>query len=177
MPLFGKRQVEARVTAVAWSRVIQLEQQEWVAKRSSWVPRDDVRNVKKHTEDYWETVTDMLPGAPDANGMPGPPTPQTRMELRTRFYYTFEELEWHKGRSFQAKGTDTGDVHWPQYTPEGRERVRDTKETYSATFTSADKQYAVTLPEPEWRALETGGGYRLTLGLFGGVKKVTPAAG
>jgi hypothetical protein len=99
------------------------------------------------------------------------------MELRTRVYYTFEQLEWHKGRSFKATGTGTRDVHWPQYTPEARERVRDKKETYSATFTSADKQYAVTLPEAEWRALETGGGYSLKLGLFGGVKKVTPSGG
>ena len=57
MPLFGKRQVQARVTGVAWSRVVQLERQEWVAKRSSWVPSDDVRNVEEHTESYWETVT------------------------------------------------------------------------------------------------------------------------
>jgi hypothetical protein len=179
MPLFGKRQVQAQVTALAWSRVIQLEQQEWVAKRSSWVPSDDVRNVENHSETYWATVTDTQPGPPDANGMPGPPTIQTRQELRSRFYYTFEQLEWHKGRAFRATGTDPSDVHWPQYTPEARERVRDKKETYTATFasTESDKQYEVTLPEQEWRVLERGGGYRLTLGLFGGVKKVAPAVG
>ena len=186
MPLFGKRQVEARVTAVAWSRVIQLEQQEWVAKRSGWVPSDDVRNVKQHTETYWASPTDPvgmpgMTGIPGPNGQPGPgggpgsTVSPTRTELRTQVYYTYEILEWHKGRSFQATGTGTGDVHWPQYTPEPRERVRDKKETYSATFESADKQYDVTLPESEWRALETGGGYRLILGLFGGVKNVTPA--
>ena len=97
------------------------------------------------------------------------------MEPRVHVYYTFEQLEWHKGRSFQASGSDTGDVHWPKYTAESRERVRETQETYSATFTAGDKHYEVKLPKSEWHALRTDGAYRLTRGLFGGVKKVVPA--
>ncbi len=89
MPLFGRRPVDAVVTGVAWSRVVRLERQEWVAKRSSWTPSDDVRNVKKHTESYLATVTDTQPGMPDANGIPGPPTTTTRMEPRVRIYYTY----------------------------------------------------------------------------------------
>jgi hypothetical protein len=177
MPLFGKRQVQARVTGVAWSRVVQLEQQEWVAKRSSWVPRDDVRNVKKHTESYLATVTDTQPGMPDANGMPGPPTTSTRIEPRFRTYYTFEALEWHKGAAPQASGTSQDGVAWPAYELGPGERVRDKKETYSATFSAGDKRYEATLPEAQWRALAPGGGCQLTLGLLGGVKHVSPASG
>jgi len=196
MPLFGKRQVQARVTGVAWSRVVQLERQQWVAKRSSWVPSDDVRNVERHTESYWETVTDMqpgmpgttgfpgtpgmpgtggIPGAPNASGLPGTPTPSTHVEPRTRVYYTYEALEWHKGGELRSWGTSQDGVAWPAYELEPGERVRGKKESYSATFTAGDKSYEETLTEQEWRALAPGGSCQLTLGLLGGVKKVTPA--
>ena len=174
MPLFGKRQVQARVTGVAWSRVVQLEQQEWVAKRASWVPGDGVRNVEKHTESYLATVTDTTPGPPDANGIPGPPTTTTRMEPRFRTYYTFEALEWHKSGAPRAWGTSQDGVAWPAYELGPRERVRSSTESYSATFAAGGKSYEATLPEQEWRALTPGGSCQLTLGLFGGVKKVTP---
>jgi hypothetical protein len=165
------------VTGVTWSRVVQLERQEWVAKRSSWVPSDDVRNVKKHTESYLAAVTDTQPGMPDANGMPGPPTTTTRMEPRFRTYYTFETLEWHKGAAPQASGTSQDGVAWPAYELGPRERVRNQTETYTANFAAGDKTYEAKLPEQEWRALRPGGSCQLTLGLFGGVKKVTPAGG
>jgi len=177
MPLFGKRQVQAQVTGVAWSRVVQLERREWVAKRSSWVPSDDVRNVEKHNESYLATVTDTQPGVPDANGIPGPPTISTRMEPRFRTYYTFEALEWHKGAALRAAGTSQDGVAWPAYELGPGERVREKKESYSATFTAGDKSYKTTLPEQEWRALEPGGNCQLSLGLFGGLKKVAPAGG
>jgi hypothetical protein len=204
MPLFGKRQVQARVTGVAWSRVVQLERQEWVAKRSSWVPSDDVRNVEEHTETYLETVTEMrpgmpgsvgfpgtpgsggiagmpsaggIPGMPNSGALPGAPTPSTHLEPRTRVYYTYEALEWHKGADLRAWGTSQEGVAWPARDLGPGERVGDKEETYSATFAAGDKSYEVTLPEQEWRALEPGGRCQLTLGLFGGVKTVTPAAG
>ena len=175
MPLFGKRPVQAQVTGVAWSRVVQLERQEWVAKRSSWVPSDGVRNVEKHTESYVATVTHTTPGSPGANGMPGPPTTSTRIEPRVRVYYTFEALEWHKGATLRAAGTSQDSVAWPEYELGPNDRVRDKKESYSATFSVGDKSYQTTLPEQEWRALPPGVSCQLTLGLFGGVKKVTLA--
>jgi hypothetical protein len=175
MPIFGKRRVEARVTGVTWSRVVQLERQEWVAKRASRVPSDDVRNVKKHSESYLATVTDTQPGPPGADGIPGPPTMSTRMEPRTRTYFTYEALEWHKSAAPQASGTSQDGVAWPAYELGPGERIRSKKETYTATFSAGDKSYEVTLPEQEWRALEPGGSCQLTLGLFGRVKTVTPA--
>lgn len=175
MALFGKRQVDAQVSAMTWSRVVQLERQEWVRKRGSWAPSEGTRNVEQHTETYWDTVTDMTPGMPDANGIPGPPASSTRTELRTRFYYTYESLEWHKGRTLHSLGTGPSDVACPEYTLEPGERVRDLKETYEVTFTTADKRYEASLTEQVWRGLEPGLTCHLSLGLLGGVKKVTQA--
>ena len=177
MPLFGKRPVDAVVTGVAWSRVVQLERQEWVAKRGSWTPSDDVRNVKKHTGSYVGAVTGTQPGMPDANGIPGAPTTTTRMEPRLRIYYTYEQLEWHKGAELKASGTGQDGVTWPEYQLGPRDRVRDKKETYTATFAAAGETYEAMLPEQEWRALEPGVSCRLTRGLFGGVKTATPTVG
>jgi hypothetical protein len=176
MPLFGRRQVEAQVTGVAWTRVVQLEQQAWIAKRVNSKPSGDVRDVEKHTETYWETVTDTQPGPPDADGNPGPDTVSAHIELRTREYYTFEALEWCNSAAPRAQGYDQDGVAWPEYELEPGERVKGREETYSATFSAGDKQYEKTLSDQEWRALTPGGSCRLTLGLLGGVKKVAPAA-
>jgi hypothetical protein len=107
-------------------------------------------------------------------GMPGPSTPTTRQELQFRDYYTYEELEWRKGRSLTAGGTDPSAVTWPDYALDPGERVRDKRESYQAAFAAGDKGYEADLPEQEWRILEPGGSCILTLGLFGGVKKVIP---
>ena len=170
-----------------------LENQEWVARRSEWAPGDDVRNVERHTEQYWASPTGMqlgapgagempgfpgtggMPGLPGAGGMPGASVSPTQTELSTRVYYTYEALEWQKGRSLTASGTDQADVRWPDYTLAPQERVRSTRESYSAAFTADDKHYETTLPEQQWRALPPGGSCQLTLGMLGGVKKVAPA--
>jgi hypothetical protein len=41
MALFGRRQVDAQVTGLAWSRVLQMERQIWEQKRST-PPAPDV---------------------------------------------------------------------------------------------------------------------------------------
>jgi hypothetical protein len=173
MALFRARQVDAQVVTVAWSRVVQLERQEWIAKRGASSP-GEARNVEKHSETYWATVTDTKPGAPGMNGIPGPSVSTVRSELRTRVYYTYEVQEWRKGRTLSAEGADQGDVKWPDSPLEPEERVRSRQETYSATFAAAGKQYEATLPERDWRAVIPGGSCRLVLGLLGGVKKVAP---
>jgi hypothetical protein len=98
-----------------------------------------------------------------------------RQELQTRVYYTYEVLEWRKGRTLAADGTDPSAVSWPDYTLDPGERVRSTKEDYQVTFAAGDKQYETSLPEGQWRDLEPGASYELSLGLLGGVKKITPA--
>lgn len=204
MPLFGRRQVQARVSGLTWSRVVQLERQEWVAKRSDWDPAllSDVRNVHKHTETRMEMVTDMNPGMPGGAGfpgqqmpgaggfpgqqMPGMPeagggfgqsAPSTRMEPRTHYYYTYEALEWHTGEALRAWGASQDGVASQARDLGPGERVGSRTESYSATFSAGAKEYEATLPEQEWRALTPGGGCTLTLGLFGGVKKAAPVGG
>ena len=81
-----------------------------------------------------------------------------------------------RGPRAAGVGTDQDGVAWPEFSLEPHERVARREASYSATFTAGDKSYQATLPEQEWRALSPGGGCQLTLRLFGGVKKVTPAA-
>jgi hypothetical protein len=168
MALFGKRQVSAQVTGLAWSRVVQMERQQWEPKRSPLAPPAGARNVKKHTEQFVAGVTGISTGTP--NG------PASGPEAGIRTYFTYEEQEWRKGRTLTAEGTDPSAVTWPDYTlDEPAERIRSKNESYQATFAAADKRYEADLAEEEWRALEPGGSYTLSFGLLGGVKKVIPA--
>jgi hypothetical protein len=98
MPLF-RRHIDAEATALAWTRTVDIEQQQWVSKRSGWQPSGETRNVQRHQETYWETVTDWQPGPPDADGTPGPQQSTTRQELRTRTFYIYEALEWREDRN------------------------------------------------------------------------------
>lgn len=183
MAIFGGRVVDARVTAVTWTRTVQLERPQWVARRGALLPPGDARNVKKHTETYWAAPGDpmtggpSLPGGPSMPGMPGSAASSTQTELRTRVYYTYEVQEWRKSRLLRASGAGPGEVRWPGYTPQPGEVVRSQAETYMVTFTAGGKQYEKSLPEQEWRAFAPGGACRLTLGLLGGVKKAAPAPG
>jgi hypothetical protein len=178
MALFRGRSVDALVTAVRWSRTVQLERLEWVAKRRDWGPPEGARNVKQHTETYWASPTDPVsPSAPTMTGGPGAGVSPTRTELRTRVYYTYEAQVWHKGRSLQASGYGGSDAKWPDYTLQPGERVRDRRETYSVTFTAGDKQYEKEFPEQEWHAFAPGDACHLSLGLLGGVKNATPVRG
>jgi hypothetical protein len=152
-----------------------MEQQQWVGKRSGRQPAGEARNVQRRQETYWETVTDWQPGPPNADGTPGPQQPVPRQELRTRTIYTYEALEWRAGRTLTASGAGRNHVWWPEYTLAPGERVRGKAEAYSVTFTASAKQYETTLDETQWRALALGTTYRLSLGLLGRVREVTPA--
>jgi hypothetical protein len=171
MALF-RRHVEAEATALAWTRTVDIEQQEWVSKRSQWKPGDQARNVQRHQENHWETVSEWKSGPPGADGMPGPQQRVTRQELRKRTFYTYEALEWRESRTVTASGADRDDVRWPEYALAPGERIRSKAETYSATFTGPAKQHETTLDETQWRALALGTTYRLSLGLLGAVREV-----
>jgi hypothetical protein len=175
MALF-RRHVDAQAAAFAWTRTVNLEEQDWVSKRSGWQPSGETRNVQRHQETYLETVTNWQPGAPNADGTPGPQIPITSTQPRIRTFYTYEALEWHESRTLTASGADQNDVHWPEYTLANGERVRAKAETFTAAFTASAKRYEATLDETQWRTLTRGTTYRLRLGLLGRVRDVTPAA-
>lgn len=174
MTLFGGRLVDARVTAVTWTRTMQLERRQWVARRGTGLPPDGARNVEKHTETYRVAPAAPLSGGAGVPGNVGAPR---RARVRTREYYTYEVQEWRKTRLLRASGDRPGDVMWPEYAPEPGERVRHQVETYMVTFAAAGKRYDKSLPELEWQAFAPGDACRLTLGLLGGVKKAAPAPG
>jgi len=175
MTLFGGRLVDARVTAVSWTRTMQLERQEWVARRGTWLPPASARNVEKHTETYRAAPAAPLSGGTGLPGLPGSVGAPRRTRMRTRVYYKYEVQEWRKSRLLRASGDGPGDVGWPEYAPEPGERIRHQVETYMVTFAAAGKRYDKSLPELEWRAFAPGDACRLTLGLLGGVKKAAPA--
>ena len=173
MALFGRRQVDATVTALAWSREVVVASQHWVARRSSVHPGRGVRNLQTHNENYLARVVDGRPGPPADGARPGPAVGSAQTEFRLRVYYTYEEVEWRAGRSLTAAGTGQAGVRWPDEPLGAGEAVKSRHESYTATFTAAGRQYEASLPEQEWRALEQGLACRLTLGLRGSVKEVS----
>jgi hypothetical protein len=173
MALFGRRQADAQVTSLTWTRIVQLERQQWVSKRGSRVPSEGTRNVKKHVKTYWAAPND--PPATANRAVLSSSASATRTQLRTLVYYTYEALEWRTGRALNASGTGRDDIAWPDVTLEAGERIRDKNETYTVTLASGDKTYQTTLPEQQWRALEPAASCHLELGILGGIKKVTPA--
>jgi len=150
-----RRHVDAEATAFAWTKTVKTEQENWVEERSDWKPWGEIRNVTSHQESYREP-----------NGV-----------LRTRTWYTYESRQWWECRTLTSSGADRGDVRWPEYTLAPGERVFAKWETYSVTFTTPEKKYEKTLDESQWRALAPGATYRVSFGLLGGVREVTPSPG
>jgi len=170
------RHVDARVTALSWSRTVVIEQGRWESRRTAWKPHGDtVRNLR--------TVKTVEPDIVGSGSMRrvGASMPKSRarevMTEHTSFEY--EEFGWHRYRSFSAKGDSTADVHWPEHALEPDQRVSERRETYRARFSvGADggaDEYAAELDEATWRKLRIGRRCRLTVGAFSdGVKQVTP---
>jgi hypothetical protein len=97
---------------------------------------------------------------------------------RERFEY--EELEWHRYRSFSADGDSTADVRWPEHALEPGQRISERRETYHAKFSAnADgDEHLTELDEATWRTLKVGLKCRLKMGSFSDeVKQVTPLRG
>jgi hypothetical protein len=178
MALFGRRPVGATVIARSWSRTVTLESQRWVPRQSSRVPSVNVRNVVKRAGAFAAPVAGpQQPGLPAGSGIPGPTVGGVPTEVRPTFYYTYEELEWGQGRVLAVSGDGPDDVRWPQEVLGAGERVKSRSESYTLALDASGQQHEASLPEPEWRALPAGSAVRLTLGLLGGVKTVTPDHG
>jgi hypothetical protein len=169
------RHVEATVVSLSWKRTVVIEQGHWLSRSTAWKPRgDNVRNLRAVQRMEADLVAEQNIRRSTRRGMSN--TKIGVMAEHTHFEY--EEFEWHKYRSFSAKGETTADVHWPEYTLEPDQRISERRETYHAKFSAnADAdEYLTELDETTWRTLKVGKRYRLMVGLLSDeVKQVTPA--
>jgi hypothetical protein len=173
MSVFG-RQVEARVTALAWRRTLVVEQGFWEFRRTSWKPHGgNVRNVQtRHSTD-----PDIVGGRRGSGGRPGPSLNAAHEVMAEHTYFEYEELVWRKHRSLTAKGDGTADLHWPEFELGPDQRISERRESYRATFAAKDgDEFTAELDEQTWRSLKRVGRHvNLKLGgLTHEVKHVTP---
>jgi hypothetical protein len=174
MSMFG-RQVEARVTSLAWRRTVVVEQGFWEFRRTSWKPHgDQVRNVQT----LHSTDPDIVGGRQGYSTRPSPRVNPAHEVLAEHTYFEYEELVWRKHRSLTAKGDSPADLRWPEYELKPDQRIAERRETYRATFGAKDgDEFTADLDEETWRSLKrTGRVVRLKLsGLTHEVKHVEPA--
>lgn len=168
------RHVDGVVAALSWRRTVVVEQGIWEPRRSEWKPHgDNVRSVRTVYDQELREVLD--PRAPGAGAVLGPPP----KELKTIRAYEYEELSWHKYRSFHASGDSTADVRWPEYTLGPDQRVSERRETYRAKFsvdTDGEAEYRTELDQATWRTLKLGLRCRLKVGAHSReVEHVAPA--
>jgi len=170
------RHVNATVTVLSWKRTVVIEQGRWESRHTAWKPHGDhIRNLRTVQSVEPEIVGGATKGRAGAS-MPRS-TAHEVMTKHTSFEY--EEFEWHKYRSFSAKGTSKADVHWPEYTLEADQRVSEQRQAYHATFSVAAgggeaEEYTTEVDDATWRTLRVGLKCRLKVGSFSDdVKQVT----
>jgi hypothetical protein len=174
MSVFG-RQVEARVTSLAWRRTVVVEQGFWEFRRTSWKPRGgNVRNI----ETIHSTEPDIVGGGRNPERPTMAPSRNPAHEvLANHTYYEYQELVWRKHRSLSAKGDSPADLHWPEYTLGPDQRIAQRRESYRATFATKNTNDELTaeLDEQTWRSLKRVGRLvRLRVSLNDEVKHVEP---
>jgi hypothetical protein len=169
------RHVDARVTALSWTRTVVIERGRWETRRTAWKPHgDNVRNL--HTV---KTVESDIVGGASIRGGASMPRGSAHEVMTNHTSFEYEEFGWHKYRSFSAKGNGTADVRWPEYALEPDQRISERRETYRAKFSAGPDdggdEYTAALDEATWRKLRIGRKCRLTVGAFSDeVKQVTP---
>lgn len=174
MSVFG-RQVEARVTSLAWRRTVVVEQGFWEFRRTSWKPHGDgVRNVQA----LHDTQPDIVGGSRSSRRPSMAPSRNPAREvLAEHTYFEYEERVWRKHRSLTAKGDSPADLHWPEYELGPDQRIAERRESYRATFAAKDgDEFTADLDEQTWRSLKRVGRLvRLKVGgLSQEVKHVEP---
>jgi len=163
------------VTALNWKRTVVVEQGRWESRCTAWKPHGaNIRNLRTVQTVEPEIVGGGIKSRAGAS-MPRS-TAHEVMAKHTSFEY--EEFEWHKYRSFSAKGDGKAGVRWPEYSLEADQRVSEQRQAYHATFSvtvdGGEDEYTTELDEATWRALRVGLKCRLTVGSFSDeVKQVT----
>jgi hypothetical protein len=166
------RHVDAVVVALSWKRTVVVEQGRWVSRRTAWKPYGgNVRNIRAVKSTEADVVFNMTSG-----GSPGDiPRSQASAVTAKHTYFEYEELEWHRRRSFSAEGDGPAGVRWPEPALEPDQRVSERRESYRAKLSAgADDggdEYVTELDEATWRTLRVGLACRLTVGAFTGEVK------
>jgi hypothetical protein len=170
------RHVEAAVVSLSWKRTVVIEQGRWLSRSTAWKPHgDNVRNLRA----VHRTEPDIVGGSSMRRAGASMPKSRAYEVMADHTYFEYEEFEWHKYRTFSAKGETSADVHWPEYTLEPDQRISERRETYHAKFSvNADgNEYVTELGEATWRTLKAGRRYRLKVGLLSDeVLQVSPAS-
>jgi hypothetical protein len=166
------RHIEAVVVALSWKRTVVIEQGRWESRRTAWKPYGGtVRNLRTAQDTALDIVFNNNSTGEGAYGA------ESRPVVAKHTYYEYEEFEWHRYRSFSAKGDGPAGVRLPECAPGPDQRIGERRESYRAKF-SADAEYVTELDEATWRTLEVGLRCRLTVSAFSGdVKQVTPVPG
>jgi hypothetical protein len=171
------RHVDAVVVALSWKRTVVIEQGRWLFRSTSWKPHgDNVRNLRT----IQRNEPDIVGGSSMRRAGASMPKGSAHEVMAEHTHFEYEEFEWHKYRTFSAKGDTTADVHWPEYTLEPDQRISERRETYHAKFavSASDDEYTTELDEATWRPLKMGKRYRLTVSLLSDeVKQISPASG
>ena len=175
------RHIQATVIALHWRRTVAIEQGYWESRSTAWKPHgDNVRNLRT----VHSAEPDIVGGGGRRLAGASMPKSRTHEVVSQHTHFEYEELNWHKFRSFTAKGDGPADLHWPEYTLEPDQRISERRESYRATFSTAATtdvddadEFTTELDEPTWRTLKVGRRYRLKVSAFGGeVRQVTLAA-
>jgi len=170
------RHVEATVVSLSWKRTVVIEQGRWLSRSTSWKPHgDNIRNLRE----VHRTEPDIVGGSSMRRAGASMPKSRAYEVMAEHTYFEYEEFEWHKYRTFSAKGDSPSDLHWPECTLEPEQRISERRETYHATFSAnADAdEYVTELDQATWRTLKAGKRYRLKIGLLSDeVLQVSPAS-
>src|ERR1700761_8783584 len=149
--------VDVVVTALSWRRTVVIEQGRWQPRRTDWKPHGDgVRNIRtvRVVEPglIFDTHTDRGGGSARRSGS------HEVMDKHT--YFEYEELRWHKYRSFSSQGDSAAGVCWPEYALGPDQRISERREAYRARFSAGggdgQDEYTAELGEATWRTLAVG---------------------
>jgi hypothetical protein len=170
------RQVDVVVTALSWRRTVVVEQGRWRPRRTAWKPPHGATVANLQAVQKLEPDIEIEAGMRRAGASMPPSKSHEVLAKHTLFEY--EEFEWHKFRTFSAKGDGPADVAWPEHALEADQRISERRETYHATFAvkgDDGDEYLTELDYETWRKLRVGRRCRLKIGALGdGVKQVTP---
>jgi len=176
------KQVNAEVTGLTWTRVVELEEFRQV-RDEAWeedVPRDaygvschrEQRGTRKVAAGSHEECTDVDKGDGSFERQC-----RTVTDYRDEPVYddrcTYTVDRWVPGRSVEASGSEASSLAWPQFSlaggTYGKERERGRREVYTIVFRDADgEEHSCDVTEQSvWEQYAVGVEVAVEVGLTG----------